>query len=99
MRVTIAELRRQPRAADARGDLELSKNLIKLGLVEISASLASSVVGVLNPARTPAEIARDLPGALLGPESGAAKRGAGLFMEGLEGIETIVRQPIGPPIW
>jgi len=96
--VTIAELTRQPGADQARVEFGLAKSELELGLVEIAASLSTSVVGVLNPARTPTQLARDLPGMLAGPEKQAARQGAQLFFSGLEGIKAIVRRPIGRPI-
>jgi len=98
LRVTIAELTRQPGADRTRLELGLAKSDLTIGLVEIAASLSTSVYGVLNPARTPAQIARDLPGVLFGPESQAARQGAQRFLTGLEGIKAIVRSPIGKPI-
>ncbi len=98
LRVTIAELTRQPGADRTRLELGLAKSDLRIGLVEIAASLSTSAFGVLSPARTPAQIARDLPGVLLGPESQAARQGAQRFLSGLEGIKAIVRSPIGKPI-
>jgi len=100
LRVRIAELNREHGAPDARGELQLSKNLIRLGTAQIAMALSSSAAGVLNPARTPAQLGRDLPGVLGGPDGEAARGGASTFLEGVEGLKGLVREPIGKaPFW
>jgi RHS repeat-associated protein len=99
IRVAIAESTKQPGAVEARLRLESGESSIKIGRTIIAASMAVSLVAVLNPARTPVEIAREMPGSIISPEQALAREGVMEFQSGVREIKSIVQQPIGRPLW